>query len=118
MAELHHLTLADTCRRIKSGELSSREVTEHLLARISSLQDTLHPYVLVMGDAALERASELDAQRSAGGSLGALHGVPIAIKDLLYTEGVPTASGTTVMRDFQPTEDARPAPIMSKTDLI
>ena len=106
MSELHYSSLGAICARIKSGELSAREVVQAALERIEQLDRDLHAYVVVLADSALARAEELDQSRDAGEMLGPLHGVPIALKDLLYTEGLPTASGTRVMADFLPTEDA------------
>lgn len=106
MSDLHYLSLSDVCARMKSGELSSAQVTGAELARIEALDGGLHAYVRVLADSALARAEQLDAARAAGEPLGALHGVPIALKDLLYTKGIPTASGTRVMADFIPNEDA------------
>jgi amidase len=106
LSELHYASLAEVCARIKSGALDSVTVTEHLLERIGALEPKLHSYVRVLGEDALADAARLDAAREAGAPLGALHGVPIALKDLLYTAGIPTASGTVVMRDFVPEEDA------------
>lgn len=106
MKDLHYASLGDVCARIKSGELSSVEVTQAILDRIVALDGELKSYVLVLADSALETAARLDQARVEGRPLGALHGVPIALKDLLYTRGIPTASGTVVMRDFVPDEDA------------
>jgi len=61
---------------------------------------------LLLADQAMAQAEALDQARKAGKPLGALHGVPVAIKDLLFTSGIPTASGTTVMQDFVPDYDA------------
>lgn len=102
MTQLHYQSLSDTCRQLKSGALSSVDVTEHLLERITTLDPSLKSYALLLADSALSNAERLDAERTAGKPLGALHGVPIAIKDLLFTEGVATASGTVVMADFKP----------------
>ncbi len=102
MADVHYLTLSDVCRRIKSGELTSVHVTEALLARIGALDDDLKSYVKVLSDAALASAERHDQDRHEGKPLGHLHGVPIAVKDLLYTRGVATASGTKVMENFVP----------------
>lgn len=77
-----------------------------MLTRIGELDPGLHAYVMVLADDALARAEQLDQARDAGEMLGSLHGVPIALKDLLWTEGLPTASGTRVMKDFVPDEDA------------
>jgi len=104
--DLHYASLGDVCARIKSGELSSVQVTQAMLERIGMLDGELRSYVLVLADSALETAERLDQARAEGRPLGALHGVPIALKDLLYTRGIPTASGTIVMRNFVPDEDA------------
>ena len=106
MIDLHYESLGRVCARIKSGELSSRLVTESLLARIGELEPSLHAYVMVLADRALDRADALDRARETGEPLGSLHGVPVALKDLLFTDGLPTASGTRVMADFVPDEDA------------
>lgn len=106
MADVHYLTLSDVCRRIKSGELTSVHVTEALLTRIGALDDDLKSYVKVLSDTALASAERHDRDRHEGKPLGHLHGVPIAVKDLLYTRGVATASGTKVMENFVPDENA------------
>lgn len=106
MNELVYSGLGEVCARIKSGELSSVQVTQTMLERIGQLNPELHPYVMVLADSAMDAAARLDQARAQGARLGPLHGVPIAIKDLLYTCGFATASGTTVMRNFIPDEDA------------
>ena len=106
MTDLHYLSLGAVCARIKSGALTAREVAEQTLARIADLDDELHAYVMVLTDESLKQADALDARRRNGEPLGPLHGVPIALKDLFFTRGLPTASGTRVMADFIPDEDA------------
>lgn len=106
MTELHYRSLSDVCRQLKSGELSSVEVTKHQLQRIEALEPTLKSMAMVIAEAALERAAELDSARDRGEPMGALHGVPIGVKDLLFTEGLVTASGTKVMANFVPDHDA------------
>lgn len=106
MSDLHYLSLGAVCARIKSGELTARETVAALLTRIGELDPGLHAYVMVLTDDALARAEELDRARETGEMLGPLHGVPIALKDLLNTRGLPTASGTVVMKDFVPDADA------------
>ena len=106
LTQLHYQTLSETCRQLKSGALSSVEVTEHLLDRIKNLDPSLKSYVRVLADSALSTAQRLDTERSAGKPLGPLHGVPIAVKDLLFTAGIPTASGTKVMAHFVPSYSA------------
>jgi amidase len=106
LTEIHYESLHKICGRIKSGELTATQVTESMLDRIGSLDKELRSYVKVLADSALATASRLDEDRKAGHPLGALHGVPIAVKDLFYTAGVATASGTKVMEHFIPQEDA------------
>ena len=106
MTELAWASLSSVCARIKSGELSAREVTEAQLERIEAVDPALHAYVMVLGERALERARLLDEARAHGKPLGLLHGVPVAVKDLFFMEGLPTASGTRVMADFVPEETA------------
>lgn len=106
MSELHYLSLGAVCARIKSGELTAQDAVEAMLSRIDRLDSDLHAYVMVLADSARSRAEALDRERESGAMLGPLHGVPIALKDLLFTQGLPTASGTRVMADFVPTEDA------------
>jgi amidase len=106
MTDLHDLSLSDVCRRMKSGELSAVRVTEHTLTRIAALDPTLCSFVTVTRERALATAARLDGERAAGKPLGALHGVPIALKDLLSTAGVRTTCGTRVLRDWVPDEDA------------
>ncbi|MEM7001487.1 MAG: amidase [Pseudomonadota bacterium] len=96
-SDLHQQTLADICRQIKSGALSAEAVTAATLQRIEELEPVTRAYALVLAEQALTRARELDAARQAGQAAGLLHGVPIAVKDLLDMQGQVTASGTRVM---------------------
>ncbi|HEX7036787.1 MAG TPA: amidase [Pseudomonadales bacterium] len=106
MSELHYQSLHEVAGRIKSGELTSTQVTRACLERIRRLEPELSSYALVLEDQALARAERLDRERHQGRPLPPLHGVPIAVKDLLDVRGVPTASGTVVMKDRIPDQDA------------
>ena len=106
MTDLHYRSLSDTCRRIKSGELTATQVVASLLERIERLEPELGAFTQVLAEDALGRAERLDAARATGAPLGPLHGVPVAVKDLFNTRGVVTASGTRVMADFVPDADA------------
>ena len=103
--ELHYLELLDVSRRIQSRELSSVEVTRAQLDRIQQFDGALHSYCLVTADRALADAERADREISAGRVRGPLHGVPIGLKDLCWTQGVTTAAGMTLYKDFVPTED-------------
>ncbi len=99
---LHFRPLHEVVRDIKSGALSSVDVTEYMLERIAEHDPDYSSYALVLKDEARAEARARDASRDAGETLGPLHGVPIAIKDLLFTQDIPTASGTVVMKNFVP----------------
>ncbi len=103
---LHYLSLSDVCRRLKSGAFSAVAVTEAMLARIGRLDPELKAYVTVTGERALAQAAALDTRRANGEPLGPLHGVPIALKDLLWTGDIVTTCGTRVLADWLPPEDA------------
>ncbi|MBR1209902.1 amidase [Bradyrhizobium sp. JYMT SZCCT0180] len=105
-ADLHYLELTQIAARIRTRRISSVEVTRAHLDRIAALDGELASYVQVMADAAMAQAETAHAEIAAGRYRGPLHGVPIALKDLFWTKGVPTAAGTAVHRDFRPDQDA------------
>ena len=96
------LSLSQTCQHLKSGQASVMQLTQEMLERAQALENQTHCYASLLADEALAAAHALDQKQAAGEPLGLLHGVPIGIKDLLYTQGVPTASGTLVMKDYRP----------------
>jgi amidase len=103
--ELHYLELVDIGQRIQRKELSPVEVTQAQLDRIEKVDGALKSYVIVMAEQALAEARRAEAEIAKGQVRGPLHGVPVAVKDLCWTEGVATAAGMTLYRDFVPTED-------------
>ncbi len=105
-ADLSFLGLMEVGALIKSRRVSSRDLVEAQLRRIALLDCDLHSYVQVLDAAAGAEAEAADEEIAAGRYRGPLHGVPIAVKDLCWIEGTPTAAGTTVYKDFVPTEDA------------
>jgi amidase len=105
LPDLHYLELLEVGRLIQSRELSSLEVTKAQFARIDKVDGALKSYVRVMTDSALAEAARADAEIASGQLRGPLHGVPVGVKDLCWTAGVPTAAGMTLYQDFVPTED-------------
>ncbi|MFM9923441.1 amidase [Variovorax sp. H27-G14] len=102
---LHYLELLEVGRLIQSRELSSVEVTKAQFARIDEVDGALKSYVRVTTDSALAEAARADAEIAKGELRGPLQGVPLGVKDLCWTAGVPTAAGMTLYQDFVPTED-------------
>lgn len=105
-ADWHYDSLSDVAKLIEAKEVSPVEVTRQLLDRIAALDGELHSYVTVMADQALASARNAESEIQAGRYRGPLHGMPIGVKDLCYTRGVPTMAGTTVLSDFVPDYDA------------
>src|SRR5829696_249483 len=104
--DLHYLSLDEVARRLRARKFSSVEATRAMLDRIGRLDPTLKSYATLTPERALADAKRLDAETAAGESRGPLHGVPIAIKDLCDTEGVPTAAGMAIRRGHVPAKDA------------
>jgi len=104
--ELHYLELLEVGRRIQTGTLSSVEVTRALLSRIEKLDPQLRAYVRYMPDQALAQARRADEEIAAGNARGPLHGVPVAVKDLFWSEGTPSSHGMAILKDFVPSRDA------------
>ncbi len=105
-ADLAYLDLMEVGALVQSKAVTSMEVVKAQLQRIMLLDSTLHSYVCVLEASALAQADAADKEISSGCYRGPLHGVPIAIKDLCWIKGVPTAAGTAIYKDFIPAEDA------------
>lgn len=104
--DLHYLELTELAALIKARKVSPVAVTCAQLDRITSLDGALGSYALVMADAAMTQAAAAEKEIAAGNYRGPLHGVPVAVKDLCWTKGVPTAAGMKIYQDFRPDEDA------------
>ena len=105
MSDLYYLDASTIAKRIHSRAISSVEVTQQLLTRIKALSH-LGAFVTVTAERALADAARADREIAAGTIRSALHGVPIAYKDLLATQGVTTTSGTAIYADYVPDYDA------------
>ena len=104
-----HLTFAsvhDLAALIETKELSPVELTGHFLDRIERYNPALNAYIAVTAERALAVASAAESAIVGGQYLGPLHGVPIALKDLIDTAGIPTVGGSTLLKDRLPTKDA------------
>lgn len=106
MEELHELGLAEASARLRDGALSPVELTEALLARIQALEPRLHAFARVTPERALEDARRAEEELARGAWRGPLHGVPIALKDLVDTAGIATEAGMKALAGRVPDEDA------------
>jgi aspartyl-tRNA(Asn)/glutamyl-tRNA(Gln) amidotransferase subunit A len=100
------LDLGDVSEALAARRISSVEATEAYLERIARHDGVLQAYITVMRDAALSRARAADAEQSRGSRRGPLHGVPLALKDLVAVAGVRMTGGSEVLADHVPMRDA------------
>lgn len=99
--------IAEIARRYRAGTLSPVAVTGRALGRIAALNPTLNAFISVNADAALAEAQQAEAELRAGTDRGLLHGIPVALKDLVDTAGVRTTCGARILADHVPERDAR-----------
>ncbi|MFH1381487.1 MAG: amidase [Chloroflexota bacterium] len=91
---------------IKSKKLSPVEAVEAVLARIEQLNSKVNAYCTVVAESARQQAREAERKVMEGGKLGPLHGVPVSLKDLIFTKGIRTTGGSRLYRNFVPQQDA------------
>jgi len=105
--ELYTQTIRELHQKLRAGDVTSREITESVLARIEAVEPTIHAYIRVMKDEALAQADAIDEQLRKGEiALTYLTGIPLAVKDVICTKGVPTTCGSKILENFIPPYDA------------
>ena len=96
----------EQARFVRLGEVSARELLAAHLDRIERINPALNAIVTLVPDMAFEWASAADERFAAGAEVGALHGLPVAHKDLEPTAGIRTTMGSPLFADHVPTEDS------------
>ncbi len=125
MDDLLRLSAADLAAAMTSGAVSCVEATQAHLDRIAAVDDDVHAFLHVNATEALDVARTVDTRRAAGEDLHPLAGVPIALKDIVVTKGMPTTAGSRILEGWMPPYDAtlveriRAAglPILGKTNM-
>jgi aspartyl-tRNA(Asn)/glutamyl-tRNA(Gln) amidotransferase subunit A len=126
VTDLTKLTAVELAEKIRSREVSSVEVTQAHLDRIAEVDELVHAFLHVDADGALEAARTVDGAIAKGDELAsAIAGVPVALKDVLTTRGIPTTCGSRTLEGWIPPYDAtvtrklREAgvPILGKTNM-
>src|SRR5687768_4612298 len=95
-ADVGTLTVEEFGRRLRARDVTAEQVTEACLRRIDEDNPRLNAFILVMADTARQQARQADRELAAGRDRGALHGVPISIKDLIDIAGTPTTAASRV----------------------
>lgn len=106
MTDLTRLTATEIAGLVASGDTSAVEVTRAHLDRIAAVDDRVHAFLYVDSVGALAAARQVDDRRAAGDELGPLAGVPVAVKDVLTTKGVPTTVGSKILEGWRPPYDS------------
>ncbi len=102
---LGELTALEAAERIANGDISAEEYTTACLDRIAAVDGEVRAFVHLDADEALKQAKMLDERRRNGASLGVLHGVPVAVKDIFDTADYPTECGSPLLKGRRPMRD-------------
>ena len=124
-ADILELNLTDLSRVIAAREVSSSEATRAALARLEQLEDRLNAFITILREQSLAEAKKADEEIARGGYRGALHGIPVTIKDMFEMAGVLTTGGSKILAEWVPETDsalverlrAAGAIILGKTNL-
>jgi aspartyl-tRNA(Asn)/glutamyl-tRNA(Gln) amidotransferase subunit A len=106
-------TIAGAARLIAAKKLSPVELTKDCLARVHAMDGTLHAFVLVTEERALADAKAAEAAIMASGPKSPLHGIPIGLKDIVDTAGIPTTCQSAILQDNVPDTDATCATMLA-----
>src|SRR4051794_24611473 len=99
-------TFSELRESIQSGRLKAIDIARSYYERIEQINDRLNVYLRLTKERALEQAAKVDAAAAKGDSLGALAGIPVAIKDVLVMRGAPATAGSKILKGYQPPYDA------------
>ena len=115
---LTELSAAEAARQVREGEITSEALVTACLERIDEVDGDVQAWAHLNPDYALEQARALDGARQSGWPLGPLHGVPVGVKDIYDTEGLPTENGTVLDAGRQPDADCKVVSLLKEAGAI
>ena len=118
MTELFEFTASKMARQIRRHELSPVDLVKSLFHRINVLEPKLKAWVFLDHKKALEEATHKETQLYSGENTGVLHGVPVGLKDIFFTEGVPTTACSKLYADLVPSYDATSVALLKQAGAI
>ncbi len=118
MTDVTRRTAADLAAAIASGEVSALEIAQAHLDRIAKVDDKVHAFLHVDAEGALAAAQAVDEKRARGEKLGPLAGVPLALKDVFTTHGIPTTVGSKILEGWLPPYDATVTRKLREADIV
>ena len=118
MSDLHLLTASEAARLVREGRITSRELVEACLAQIEAREPEVQAWHYLDRQHALMQAEMADEAHSAGKPHGALHGVPVGIKDVFDTRGMPTENGCALDAGRTPRHDAAAVALLREAGAV
>ena len=104
--QLYCMGLREAAQAIRRGDLSSEDLTRALLERIAGHENTVQAFQWIDPARALDLARQADRRLRSGDALGPLHGIPIGLKDIVETKGIPTTMGSPIFDGYVPARSA------------
>src|SRR5512132_501544 len=118
VTNLYSLSATEAARLIRDGIISSEQLVEACLARIREIDPQVQAWAFLDPDHALAQARAADVLRLSGQPIGALHGVPVAIKDIFDTADMPTEYGSPIYAGYRPRADAACVSVLTNAGAV
>ncbi len=118
MSSSIEVSAVEQARKVRHGEISAHELCQAYLTRIANQDQEIGAYLLVDGQGALDQAAAVDAKIADGLPVGALAGVPVALKDLLVTKDLETTAASKILEGWIPPYDAHVVSALRCADAV